>query len=524
LDTAAVVAYKCSAVDCRGALWETHPMIDSRTPILVGVGQRTNRAESVDQILEPLELMALSAQDAADDTGVALLPAVDSVTVINLISHPYADPAAQLAQRLGCSPSERMSTSMGGNSPQWRVNETAERICRGEVSVAVIAGAEAFHSLKIARRDGVQLDWGPTGDPGRVVGDVRGGSNDIEKAHKVHLPIRIYPLFENALRAARGLTIDQHTASIGKLCAGLSRVAAANPYAWFRDEKSADQITADSPDNRMICFPYRKYMNAIMAVDQGSALIMTSVGRARELGIPESKWVYLRGCGDAHDHWFVSDRVNFHSSPAIRLAGRRAMEQAGIGANDIDFVDVYSCFPSALQIGARMLGITDDGSVDLTLTGGLPYHGGPGSNYTTHAIAQLVARLRAASKPRYAIATGVGWYMTKHAVGVYSNEPPRIPWRRHDVAADQAELDAEVSPPLVARAHGPATIETYTVAHDRDGSPTLGIAAVRLDDGSRAWANVVDHDVLCAMESHEFVGRPVRVRSIDGEQANRLEI
>jgi acetyl-CoA C-acetyltransferase len=494
------------------------------TPVIVGVGQLTNRATDASEILEPLEMMARCAEEAEADAAARLIPAIDSITVINLISHPYADPAGQLASRLGSHPAENLSTSMGGNSPQWRVNETADRIARGEISLALIAGAEAFHAHKIARRDGVDLRWGRKGEPGTVVGDTRGGSNDVERAHQAQLPIRIYPLFENALRAARGIDVDEHRQLLGTLCSGLSRVAADNPHAWFRRQRSAAEITADSPDNRMICFPYRKYMNAIMAVDQAAAILLTSTERARELGIPESRWVYVRGCGDAHDHWFVSDRVDFHSSPAIRLAGRRALEQAGIDSSQIDFADFYSCFPSALQIGARMLGFPDDGSVDLTVTGGLPYHGGPGSNYTTHAIAQLVGRLRAATEARFGLATGVGWYMTKHSVGIYSNQPPAGPWSRQDVAADQATLDAEPHPPLRIRASGPATVETYTVAHDRQGAPDFGIAAVRLEDGSRAWANIADRDALAAAETNELVGAGGRVAHLDDQGINRLEL
>jgi acetyl-CoA C-acetyltransferase len=415
-------------------------------------------------------------------------------------------------------------TSMGGNSPQWRVNETADRIAKGEVSLALIAGAEAFHSLKIARRDGIELSWGPKGEAGAIVGDERSGSNDVEKAHQAQLPIRIYPLFENALRAELGLSIEAHGQRIGELCAGMSRVAASNPNAWFREARTAEQVAANSPDNRMICFPYRKYMNAIMAVDQGASIILTSTERARELGIPESKWVYVRGCGDASDHWFVSDRLNFHSSPAIRLAGQRALEQAGVTIDRVDFVDFYSCFPSALQIGARMLGVAADGARDLTVTGGLPYHGGPGSNYSTHAIAQLVDRLRAANQTRFGLATGVGWYMTKHSVGIYSNEPPPSRWSRHDVAADQASLDAEPQPALEPRANGSAQIETYTVVHERDGAPSFGIAAVRLEAGGRAWANIADRAALEAMEVEEFIGRSGRVAHDEAAGVNRLEI
>jgi acetyl-CoA C-acetyltransferase len=499
-------------------------MHSSKTPIIVGVGQLTNRAESADQIVEPLELMARSAQIAAEDASAPILDKLDSITVINLISHPYAEPARQLASRLGAQPREAVMTSMGGNSPQWRVNETADRIAKGEVSLALITGAEAFHSLKIARRDGVELRWGRKGNSGAIVGDERSGSNDVEKAHQAQLPIRIYPLFENALRAELGLGIDEHGQRIGELCASLSRVAATNPYAWFREAKTAEQVASESPDNRMICFPYRKYMNAIMAVDQGASIILTSTERARELGIPESKWVYVRGCGDASDHWFVSDRLDFHSSPAIRLAGRRALEQAGISIDRVDLVDFYSCFPSALQIGARMLGVVADGSRELTVTGGLPYHGGPGSNYGTHAIAQLVERLRATNQTCFGLTTGVGWYMTKHSVGIYSNEPSASPWSRHDVAADQASLDAEAHPALETRANGSATIETYTVVHDRDGSPELGIAAVRLGDGHRAWVNIADRTALEAMEAEEFIGKKGRVTHDDSAAINRLEL
>ncbi len=499
-------------------------MTSTKTPVIIGVGQITNRAGDADEILEPLELMARAATAAAEDSGASVLSTLDAVTVVNLISHPYAAPARQLADRLGAHPSQAVTTTMGGNSPQWQVNEIAERIAAGATSVALIAGAEAFHSLKLARKEGIELAWGPKGEPGDVVGDPRNGSNEVEKLHQAQLPIRIYPLFENALRAESGLTIDQQSDLIGKLCAGLSRVAANNPHAWFRERKTAAQVTDDSADNRMICFPYRKYMNAIMMVDQGAAIILTSTERARELGVPESKWVYVSGCGDANDHWYVSDRVNFHSSPAIELAGRRALEQAGTTIDQVDSFDFYSCFPSALQIGARMLGVAADGSVDLSVTGGLPYHGGPGSNYSTHAIAQLVERLRSAGDTSFGLATGIGWYMTKHSVGVYSNQAPSKPWSRHDVAADQAALDRQEHPTSVARANGAASIETYTVAHERDGTPSIGLAAVRLDDGSRAWANIADRDTLAAMESEEFIGRTGVVAHDESEGVNRLEL
>ncbi len=482
-------------------------MSSQNTPVIVGVGQLTNRPSSPADILEPLEMMARCTEAAGEDCGASILPHLQSISVINLISHRYADPAAQLAARIGTSPTEKVMTSMGGNSPQLRINETSQKIANGELDCALIAGAEAFHSLKIARNAGAELNWGPTGSPGTIVGDERKGTNEIESRHQAQMPIRVYPLFESALRAERKMSIEENQRHIARLCASLSRVAGSNPYAWFRAPKDEAVIGGDTPDNRMISFPYRKYMNAIMNVDQGAAIILTSTGKARHLGIPESKWVYVRGCGDAHDLWHVSNRTDLHSSPAIRLAGQRAYQQSGIDPSEIEHIDLYSCFPSAIQIGARMLGLPDDGSIPLTTTGALPYHGGPGSNYSTHAVAQIVDRIRSQSSTSHGLASGIGWYMTKHSVGIYSNTEPETPWQRHDFTTDQTSLDGTPHPAVDESPSGTATIEAYTVYHGRSDKENFGVAAVRTADGSRSWANIYDPSVLPTMESEEFVGR-----------------
>jgi acetyl-CoA C-acetyltransferase len=383
---------------------------------------------------------------------------------------------------------------MGGNSPQWRVNETADRIARGEVRLAIIAGAEAMHGLQMAHRAGVQLDWAQAGTP-ETVGDGRWGNNALEQRHHAQLPTNVYPLFENALRAKRGWSIERHAAHLAQLCARMATVAHDNPYAWFRDGKTAADIAAVGPSNRMIAFPYPKFMNAIISVDQAAALVMTDVETARSLGVPESKWVYVRGCGDATDHWFISARVNFWSSPAIRIAGERALAQARAEIAEVDFFDLYSCFPCAVQIGADMLGVPVDDPRPLTVTGGLPYHGGPGNNYSTHAIASMVERLRGAPG-KMGVVTGVGWYLTKHAVGVYSSSAPEHPFERENPKHYQHVVDDEPHPEMAAVAHGAGTVETYTVQHDRDGNPSVGVVVVRLGDGRRCWANIHDRAVF----------------------------
>ena len=493
-----------------------------RQPILVGVGQVANRAADPGEVIEPLELMAAAARRAASDAELGShFSEVDSLTVINCISRAYADPPGFLAARLGMHPRERVYTSMGGNSPQWRINETADRIARGEVRLALLAGAETMHGLQLARRAGVKLDWAEAGTP-EMVGDNRWGNNDVEQRHHALMPTNVYPLFENALRAHRGWSIAHHRDYLAALCARMAAVARDNPTAWFRDGKSAAEIAAVGPHNRMIAFPYPKFMNSIIGVDQAAAVVMTDVDTARSLGIPQSKWVYLRGCGDATDHWLVSDRVNFWSSPAIRLAGERALAQARLDIGDIDHFDLYSCFPCAVQIAADMLGIAVDEPRPLTVTGGLPYHGGPGNNYSTHAVACMVERLRA-EPGATGIVTGVGWYLTKHAVGVYSSAPPEHPFAREDPKQYQPRIDAEPHPELAAGASGPATVETYTVQHDRDGTPAIGIVVARLGDGRRCWANITDTTVLERIEQQELIGSAGHVSHDDATQVNTFE-
>ncbi len=219
--------------------------------------------------------------------------------------------------------------------------------------------------------------------------------------------------------------------------ARFAAVAAANPLATRRQGYSAEQLVTVDPENRWIGYPYPRLMNAHAYNDQSAALVMTSVAAARELGIPPEKWVFLHGCADAHDAWFVSERQNFHSSPAIRAASRLALAMAGKTLDDIALFDLYSCFASAVQIGCAEIGLAEDDLRGLTVTGGLPYFGGPGNNYVTHSIAEMMRQLRA--RPgAFGLVTANGNYVTKHSFGVYSTTPPAGAWRREHPAVLQA--------------------------------------------------------------------------------------
>jgi acetyl-CoA C-acetyltransferase len=494
-------------------------------PVIIGAGQLTNRLKTLDEAIEPLGMMERVARAAADDAGApGLLEKLDSVQVVNMLSWSYTDAPGMLAARLGAEPKHTVYSPIGGETPQRLINETAQAIAEGRARLALLAGCEVMESRRLARKLDAKLPW-ERGTPQRVDGENRPGFTETEARHGAATPTRVYPLFENAIRAHLGLSVPDHQRRLGALCSRLAEVAANNPYAWFPETRKPEEIATVRPDNRMVGFPYPKLMNAIMEVDQAAAVIMTGSETARELGVPEDRWVYLHGCGDAIEKWFISERVDYHSSPAIRAATQRALGMAGIGVGDIALFDIYSCFPSAVQLGLDALGLNPDDPRPLTVTGGLPYAGGPGNNYVMHSVATMMQRLRVSSG-EYGLVTGLGWFATKHSAGVYSARRPNGEWQRDDSAADQREIDRAESPPFAEQADGEATVETYTVVFNRDGEPEQGIVIGRLSSVAqgpspeapvRFFANTPpDRDVMLAMTREEFVGKPGRVRSENG--------
>ena len=493
---------------------------DDRTPVVVGVGQVLQRDAERAQARGPLELMAEAARRAADDAGGGrrLLSAVDWLAAVSCLSWRMKNAPRGLAESLGAHPTAEVSTATGGNMPQSLVNVAAREIQAGRVRVALIAGAEAIRSLRRARRAGSKPTWssGGEGTP-TLLGDERQGHSDHEAAHGLMLPAQIYPLFENALRAKRGLSLEAHRAEVGRLCARFTRVAAKNPYAWFPVERTPDEITLPTAENRMIAFPYTKRMNAILEVDQGAAVLLTSAAGARALGVPEERWVHWWGGGDAHEEpWFPTERGDLADSPALRAAGAQALAEAAVTIDAVRYLDLYSCFPCAVQIARDMLGIAPEDPRELTLTGGLAYAGGPGNAYVLHSIARLVERLRA-DRAALGLVTAVGWFLTKHAAGVYAAHPRPTPDARAREAALSAaavELSAAraAAPVFTREPQGRGRIVSYTVVHDREGKPERGVVVGGLEDGRRFLAlTPPDVALLEGLERSEGIGRPGRV-------------
>lgn len=492
--------------------------MNPNTPVIVGISQIQQRTANpmADPEIggEPIDMMLDAVRAAATDAGnEKMLGGVDSVRVVRG-KWRYKQPAGYIAEQIGSPGAETFGTPFGGNSVQSAVNKSAMEILAGEKSLIVLTGAENGNTLAKASKLGVELSYKEThtGPYDTMLSEEHPMACEAEMARGIRMPIQMYPIFENAIRYERGETIDQHIQRVSEMWAGFSQVAAGNPGAWIREASDAQAIRTASQKNRMVSFPYPKLMNSNSAVDMSAALIMCSVNKARSLGIPEAKWVYPWSGSEAHDHYFVSARDNLHSSPAIRLAGRKAMELAGLEVDDIDFVDVYSCFPSAVQVAATELGLSFE--KPLTVTGGLTFGGGPLNNYVMHSIARMVELARE-NPGKVGLITANGGYLTKHAFGIYSSAPPA---RDFQHGSPQAEVDALPKRDWLVDHDGEVEIESYTVMYEK-GEPAIGHAACLNADGKRTWANTQDRDLAREMTQAEFCGRRA---SINGEGVLRV--
>ena len=505
--------------------------MEDSTPILVGAGQFTEKDVPPEQAQPPMGIAEAAAAAALVDSGIGseLAAHIDTVFAIRIfpdstnrprLQIPFGraeNPPRAIARRIGANPVNAVYGNVGGNTPQKYINEIAERISEGDIAVALIAGSEAIKTAQRALRNHITLDW-QEHDPGSQ--EDRGLGEKLmtphEFAHGIGIPIQTYPLFENALRAKQGNSLEQHMLQMGQLFQKFSEVAADNPYSYYGVRRSAEELTTVSPENRLICYPYPKWMNAMDAVNQGAAVIMTSVAKARELGIAQSKWVFLHGCAEANEKLMVSERVNYSSAPALGLNAHKALAMAGKSVDDMAYFDFYSCFPSAVEIACNELGLSYDDPRGLTVTGGLPFFGGPGNNYTLHGVATMLPLLRA-NPIQYGLVTANGGYLSKHATGVYSASPYQGRWQREKPSSYQVEIDSIQSPPFTETPAGEATIETYTVCYNR-GVPEKSIVIGRLDSsGHRFVANTpTDPALLQEMANKEQIGRPGTVSSRDG--------
>ena len=474
-------------------------------PVLVGVGQILQRLEDPRAAAEPLEMMISALTQAVEDAGApALLQRADSIHVVRG-AWAYGDPGRVIASRLGATPDETVGTPYGGNYAQACVIDAAREIQAGRRRVILITGAENGRSAGQAQRQGVQLQSTEApGEPDRMIDVDKAIFHDAELARGMNSASDIFAIIDSAIRFARGESLEAQAERVAELWASFNVVARDNPHAWIQKPYSAREIGQASPDNPMISSPYTRLMNANARVDMAAAVILCSLETAREAGVPEEKLVFPQAATEAIDTIFLSTRADLHRSPAMRIAGGRALELAGKTIDEVGHVDLYSCFPSSVEVAASELGIPD--RRPLTVTGGLTFGGGPLNNSTLHAIARMAEVLRDDRGSAGLVSANGGW-LAKHAFAIYSTEQPEHGFRYENL---QEEVDAHPLREALIDWDGPVTVEAYTVAH-KGGEPRIAHAACLTDEGRRTWGTVDDPALMDRMMREEFCGRRGRI-------------
>lgn len=477
--------------------------MSKRIPVLVGVGQHVVRNPDSSAAPTPLGLAVSGCKAAlADCGGSAVAQAIDTLAFVRLNSDSvpgrsgpfgvYGNLPRLVSAQIGANPAHAILSVVGGQSPQQLVNEMSNKIAAGDSDVALITGSEAIAAMKAALRAGETLNWDDAAE-GQLEDRGMGPQLVIpeELAGGMGFPPQVYGAFEHAWRGKQGMTQAQHMAHMASLFAPFSKIASENPYAQFPEARSEEFLSTPSEDNYPVADPYLKWHVAQDAVNQAAALVLTHEERARELGIPQEKWVYLHGGADVQDK-LVTRRPALHESAAMASATRAALQASASNIGDIDHLELYSCFPCAVQYACDALGI-DTNNRKLTQTGGLPFFGGAGNNYSMHGIASMVETLRADPGSRGLVLAN-GGFLSKESVGIYSTTRPTAYTPVDSVAAQKAIDDV----PDVEQSRAPTrgTVEAYSVLYQRR-EPLLAYAFMR-DGEKRFLARTETKDVAAA--------------------------
>lgn len=481
----------------------------SRRPVLVGAAAILQRETDPSQAREPLELMAAALEAAAADAGCP-----DLLREADAISAPrgfwdYGDPCRVLAERFGC-PTAHTTVAEIGVLQSTLFADAASRIASGEFDIVLVTGAEAKYRALRATIEGVDIDLTKhDGRADRVLEPHQEIMHPLELELEIAMPVRQYSVMENALRRAEGLTVDEHRREIARIWAGYSAAAGTNPTAWRPQPVSADEIREASEKNTMLAFPYTKLHNSQWNVDQAAGLIFCSEETAERLGIERSKWIYPLAVAESNHMVPLAERVDPERSYGAQIAGHKAFELAGKDAASIDHMEIYSCFPSAVRIQARELGISTDRP--LSVTGGMAFGGGPLNNFVLQALARMVEVLRA-DPGSTGLVTAVSGILTKQGFTLWSSEPGPSPFAYADVTDEVAKVSPTIQ--VVRGYSGGATLRAHTVLYENN-EPARIVALCDTDNGNRSLVTSVDAEALRRATEEEIGG--VELHIANGE-------
>ncbi len=465
------------------ALRMTEPQDETRIPVIIGVGQVNDRPADDADALDSRQLMEAAIRAADADAGGGFISRIDWLGITRQISFPSLDKTMVdgICTALGIAPVHaEQSKGPNGDTPIKYLNDAANAIGEGRAQVAIVAGAEALRTA--ARRP----DGGGIGRNMRMP-----EVPPIHVKYGLRTPTDIYPLYENAGRKTWGQTLAEGQAETGVIWSLFSQVAAANPAAWIRKPLPAEEIITASANNRPIAFPYTKLMVANSSVNQGAALLVTSLAVARAAGVPESRIIYVGKGAAAHESDNVLERARWDNSPSMAVTLEQVVARNGLDPQKLDHLELYSCFPCVPKMARRTLGLPADRVA--TMFGGLTFGGGPIGNYMAHAAASMVEKMRVEPGDGLLFANG-GFATHNHAILLTTRPQPAGTFPQDYDCQAEADARRGAVPELVDGYEGPAEIETYTVIYDREAQPKFGVVLARTPDGRRAIARVPAED------------------------------
>ena len=499
-------------------------MKNREMPVIVGVGQVSEKEFDLESS-SPVALMAKAVANSLVDAGLSVdtMAEVDTLAVVKSFREATKNSPEALARRIGADNAKQWLMPNGGNGPQYLVNRFSESIAEHQCDFVVLAGAEAMATArKIVKTTGNQPSWDEPSltDPEFLV-ENHEMSTQHEQKHGLWLAPGFYAMAENAYRHHLGVPIDKHQQEMGRLFSRFTEVAEKSIHAWYPKKRTAEEIASPSASNRFVAWPYTKYMNAMNQINQGAAIIIMSETRAMRLGIDRDKFIYLHGVADTIEKP-LSTRANFYSSDAMSIMAEQVFLDSDLSMSDISLIDFYSCFPSAVEFARDVFRVAKDDPRPLTVTGGLPFHGGAGNNYVMNSIASMVERLRE-YPDSFGLVTANGGYFSKHSAGIYSTARRKTSWSRTPPEKYQTKIDSVPDVPFTETPNGDALVETYTVLFDRENRPSQGLVVGRLGKSFNAqncprFFSVVEGDSLFleSMTRQDMIGERGRVYLKDG--------
>lgn len=494
-------------------------MNSERLPVIVGVGDLADRPSSLDQALEPLRLMIEASRLAEADAGGSWLTSLDEIAIVNQIGWGYADLPGLLKKDLGAKHAHASMSDVGGEKPIKLMMQAAVDIAAGRRTCVLIVGGESLRSVTQSAMSRSAPEHWTVPDPSIKPPRPEDYVTPLAVRYGMLRPVEVYPLYENATRAAWEQSLDEAQSESASLWSAFSRVAAQQPAAWVREPKSAEEIATTTSKNRPICFPYSKLMVAQIGVNQGAAFIVTSVAEARRRGVPEDRWVYVwSGAGATESSDFFS-RDRFDRSTAMNAVLTTTLAENGLSGDTLDALELYSCFPCVPKMARRQI-CPKEGLVP-TVAGGLTFFGGPANNYMTHAVVAMVRDLRGRDGNARGLLYGQGEFVTKHHAAVLARSAPSRAPDNLDVQK-QAEAARGPVPALLESYSGDATIETFTVMYGRGGDAERAVLVARTPTGERVVAEVPESEPLVLAEltsAPTVVGR--RGTTTASENCNR---